>query len=1089
MSLNWLAFDSTPRLDLSLSQAGYIVFAAYLALTLLIAVRTRSSFRLSSWGWLLLAATALAAIPLSRLAVLTFDTGTSFDALTLAPFSLVPLVVAALWLGAGPALLTGLVMGLSLALFDTHRVTQPLELALTGAALAAMLRLPYRGRVASLFRQPVVAALTAGVVVSWPLALIGLYATSQSSALTGLERVAALLLPLLAMHAGAALIVGLLLQLVLSSGLARRPVADTDLVPAPWHRQLSQRMLYTFIPVTAVVIVLLVTVIAGTAHRVATGLVVDQMARDASTASGQMPFFIQVGRSLIRNLANDSRLAAADDTRRATMLAEGLRAVPYFQQLIMFDTAGQVAGVYPPETNPALAEGEIDRVRLALEGGIPGEVTTVSATGSTSLTFVAELRDEAGAVAGALAGRTVLTNNPVLAPVVDVLYEGFVGPGEGFLIDDQNQIILYPAHPELERQTYPLTGLVELPSGSAGQAFRQQQADGTRELIYLLPVTGRSDWSIVMTVPNEVVLALAFKIALPTLLLMIVIAGAALPLLAVIIQDVTVPLERLAQAASHIAEGELNRPLDVEGEDEIGRLGHTFEQMRLSLGQRLTEQQRLLEISRSVSSSLQGYRAMQQIVESAIDLTGAVGGRIVLLRGDDRPPQAFAAGELGSEMVALDEQILTLVEKEGPMVVRQMWRATGALDTSQLAMPLGAVVALPLRSDRTLHGFLWLAYDEEHDVGESELTFVSTLAEQAAVAAENVSLFGQAEEGRRKLAAVLESTADGIVVVDNTGRVVLMNPAAEAYFGTQAEQVTGRRASTVIDSPRLARLMTDMQEPVAELELPRRNSQIILANTSTIVSQDGSILGRVAVLRDITALKELDTIKTVFLTMVSHDLRSPLTFMRGFLSMVPIEGPLNERQKEALDRVRVGIDQLTMMTERISYLNRLQFGEKVNLELAMFDVEALIGEVVNQHVRLAQQKDVRFRVKTDAGLPLLCADVMLYRQAISNLVHNALKYSPQGTEIGIHAYLDDTGGLAVSVSDAGIGIRTEDQQRLFEAFYRVPQHEGDPERPKGSGLGLALVKAIAEAHEGAVHVESAFREGSMFTFVVPVREL
>src|SRR5690606_992605 len=127
---------------------------------------------------------------------------------------------------------------------------------------------------------------------------------------------------------------------------------------------------------------------------------------------------------------------------------------------------------------------------------------------------------------------------------------------------------------------------------------------------------------------------------------------------------------------------------------------------------------------------------------------------------------------------------------------------------------------------------------------------------------------------------------------------------------------------------------------------------------------------------------------------------------------------------------------------------------------------------------LAQQKDVRFRVKTDAGLPLLCADVMLYRQAISNLVHNALKYSPQGTEIGIHAYLDDTGGLAVSVSDAGIGIRTEDQQRLFEAFYRVPQHEGDPERPKGSGLGLALVKAIAEAHEGAVHVESAFREGS-----------
>ncbi|HEC23022.1 MAG TPA: sensor histidine kinase, partial [Chloroflexi bacterium] len=400
-----------------------------------------------------------------------------------------------------------------------------------------------------------------------------------------------------------------------------------------------------------------------------------------------------------------------------------------------------------------------------------------------------------------------------------------------------------------------------------------------------------------------------------------------------------------------------------------------------------------------------------------------------------------------------------------------------------------ALVALPLRSDTVFHGVLWLAYDHERLFEQSEMDFLSTLAGQAAIAVSNARLFAEAEEERRKLEAVLESTADGMIVTDNQGRIILMNPAAESYFGIRAEQARGRKATEVLkDAQELAALLTNLQEPVSVLEMPDQRGKFFLASTSTIVSHEGAITGRVAVLRDITALKELDNIKTVFLRMVSHDLRSPLTFMRGYLSMLPLIGDLNERQQEAVIKINDGIDYISEMTERLLYLSRLQFGDQADLEMVLVDVEELIQIILEEQSEDARRKQITLSFECEDKLPLLLADEMLLRQAVANLVNNALKYTPEGGTVAVHAFKDGGEQIGISVRDTGIGIRKEDQARLFEAFYRVPQRKGDPPRPRGSGLGLALVKAIVQAHGGTVRVESEFGEGSTFYITLPVRD-
>jgi PAS domain S-box-containing protein len=1094
MNFAWFAFQRSPYLESDLTPLGYTVLGIYAALTVAALVRDHEVFtRLTPRRWMLLGV-LLVVSPLFALSlVLSVETGIGpLAGTSLAVLGLLPSVIAALWLGRGPATLVGLVTGLTWGLFGTARVTQPCEVALLATFMATLLNQRYRSTLSVWLRQPIVAALLSALTVGWPLALLGIFATSRAPVLASLDRTMTAFLPVCLSNLGGALLAGGIVQAILFRWPALHPAHGEDLQIPPWRQRLAQRMLFAFVPLAMLSIVVLVGIVAGTSYRVATRLVIEQMARDATNAGSGVPFFIQLGRSLIRDLAQDDALTTPDSDLLQAHLVEGLRTVPFFQQLIYLDADRNLLAAYPEAdpAGPTLSPEEKSRVFMALGEAASAEVTFYGeGTEPAAVTsFLAPVVDpETGESVGVLVGRTVLDTNVIIAPVVDVLREGFVGSGEGFIVDGQNLILLYPARPDRQRQPFVLGDAKGIAGAEPGRAFRQRQQGGTWQLVYILPITGRSDWSVVVLVPNEVAIALAVQIALPTLLVLVAMTAVALPLVVTVTRRITTPLEELLQAVDLIGKGQLDRPLHVAGEEEIGRLGQAFEQMRLRLKDRLSEQERLLRVSRSVSSSLELFRAMPPILSSALDVTNAAGVRIALRRSQDDALQTYAAGEAAAAMAALDGQLIDLVERQGTVVISQVERASASLDIAALPPRLHSLVAFPLRSDTSFYGVLWLSYDHEHVFEQSEMTFLSTLAGQTAIAVANARLLGEAEEGRRQLEAVLESTADAIVVTDNQGKIVLMNPAAERYFGARGEHARGHRATDVIDVTELASLLTNLQEPVAVLELPDRRGKTLLANTSTIVSHNGAIAGRVAVLRDITALKELDNIKTVFLRMVAHDLRSPLTYMQGYLTILPLAGDLNEKQQESLGKIISGLRQITELTERLHHLSRLQFGEEAELELVLVDVEEMIEEICQQQDPLIREKKATVNIDAEEKLPLLLADGMLYRQGVMNLINNALKYTPEGETVTIRAYKKDGDAITVAVSDNGIGVREEDQAQLFEAFYRVPHREGDPKRPRGTGLGLALVRAIAEAHDGTVGAESEFGKGSTFWITLPIR--
>jgi two-component system phosphate regulon sensor histidine kinase PhoR len=996
--------------------------------------------------------------------------------------SAVPWVLAAGLMGIFPAVGMGLFSGTMMALLSTHSLFTVLEYGLLATFLAAAFHQRYRTWVFRAFRHPLFTTAILALVYPLIFLLDTTLATSGSLAVR---------LDYALSQVGFSSIT-VAVQL-LAAGLISEIVAlifphqwgfSGPLEPSPVEQRLQSRFLSSLALLAVVVIVGLMAgdwIVAG---RAATGTLNDRLESTAKIAANNVPAFLETGQNLIQILAKNPVWTQGTLSEKNSLLGDILRTIPYFSELYLLDANGQPVTGYPVENfyDAAPSSEEYMGLTLALNG-LPVQMYTLPPTlggVSARLSFLAAVYDETGLRDGVLVGRTELASNPFFESISISLNSLSDINGEGLLLDD-TETVLYSSSSEWVMEKY------DADTNLQGIFFEGTTPDGTRSMMYSTPIFGRL-WSVITSVPKQEAQQLALQIAAPLMVIIVILFLIAALVLRFSLRTVTSSLQNLALETKRISNGELDSPLELGGNDEVGQLRHAFENMRSSLKARLDELNRLLLVSRGVASSLEFQESVKPVMEAALT-TGASTVRVVLspealpeMKGGSPAPSRFGYGNENEQYNYLDDQILPMVRQKEVVALNNLSRVRLLTFPANAPRP-EAILALPLHHENMFYGALWLAYNTPHQFGNDEIRFLTTIAGQAALASANSQLFANAEIGRQRLAATLNSTPDPVLVTDYQGRLLLANPAAWQVLGLPGESINGKAIDSIIQQPELLGLLQVVSDEKQSAEVELVDGKIYLATASSVIVE-GQPVGRVCILRDVTRFKELDTLKSEFVATVSHDLRYPLTTMRGYATMLEMVGELNEQQTGYVRKILTSVDGMNQLVTSLLDLGRIDAG--VDLQLEMVPVQEVVDRVVGALQLQASQKQVVISSDiSQHAIPLIEADYALLQQALHNLVENAVIYTEPRGKVSVRVE-PDKDQMVFTIVDTGIGIAPVDLPRIFEKFYRGGQKEA--KKRQGTGLGLAIVKSIADRHKGRVWVESQLGKGSAFHLAIPFRQ-
>ena len=344
---------------------------------------------------------------------------------------------------------------------------------------------------------------------------------------------------------------------------------------------------------------------------------------------------------------------------------------------------------------------------------------------------------------------------------------------------------------------------------------------------------------------------------------------------------------------------------------------------------------------------------------------------------------------------------------------------------------------------------------------------------------------------KSRIATIINCMGDGVLVCDRDSCVVLTNPAAGRMLGIQESSVIGNPLSECgIDGALTETIMESLRSadpvfPTVSQEIcPSGSTPAFLrAHTAPVKNDLGETLGAVTVLQDITGLKELDRMKSDFVAMVSHELRSPVASIQQQLSVMleGLSGDLTERQLRMIKRAKERARGLLELINDLLDISKIEAGMVVQYKEPL-RVEELLQKVHELMLPEAEAKRLKLNLQVEPPPQLVKGDRNNLEGVFTNLVNNAIKYTPEGGEITIRV-TGEGENVKVEVSDTGIGISKGDLPRIFDRFYRVKSER--TRQIVGTGLGLSIVKHIVEAHLGKISVESDEGAGSTFTVVLP----
>jgi signal transduction histidine kinase len=503
-----------------------------------------------------------------------------------------------------------------------------------------------------------------------------------------------------------------------------------------------------------------------------------------------------------------------------------------------------------------------------------------------------------------------------------------------------------------------------------------------------------------------------------------------------------------------------------------------------NLADKMREMGMLQQIDRELNETIALNTVFSMTLDWALRFTNANSATVALY--DEETDTLRTASNYGYMMS--DTEIEAIRSQHDNTIVHRVARSSRLevvpdvmldKDYAWVSQGIRAQMAIPVMREDRVVAVILLESKRLNAFTDAHVNFVQQLANRAAVAIDNARLYNETVRERERLANILASIGDVVILLGTDDKILLMSQSAISALRLNAEvDYTGQDFTEVVTFMPLVKAYQsatdDRDNEDTELTLPNERTYAV-----RLTLQPGT--GLMIVMQDITLFKEMDRLKGELIAQVSHDLKQPLGVMRGYLDLLVLKNKFDDTSSNFVNMIDRSIDNMRQLIDDLLDLARIESG--LDLEFEVMPLRTIINECLDANRPAAAVKDITLITDLPEKLPLIKAEANRLRQVFNNLIGNAIKYTPSGgtVEFGI-----EWRGMTVriSVDDTGIGIGPEDQPHVFDRFYRVRRPETD--NIDGTGLGLAIVKSLVEAHGGKIRLESQLSQGSTFFVTLPV---
>lgn len=510
---------------------------------------------------------------------------------------------------------------------------------------------------------------------------------------------------------------------------------------------------------------------------------------------------------------------------------------------------------------------------------------------------------------------------------------------------------------------------------------------------------------------------------------------------------------------------------------------------------RVRQRDYLLEIARSISQELDQDALLKRILDIAAEMLAGQAALIVLREKGGGWMVASSHGIPPAFLRYLDPLIAAVPDHEDPARF-ELPEINRVLQNLTRTIGLGWLtgVGLPLIARQQVMGVIFVFRSYSSVFSANDRALLQSFADQAAIAVHNARLYTQVTHEKQRLDALLDAAADGILILTPDHRIERANPALARLAGISITKVKGILHEEIIrwvsppEGPTLEQAeaggwpLTPNATLYVEGDLERPNAPPLAVGItySSLMSPQGQLLNIMATVRDITHFREAEEIKSTFISVISHELKTPVALIKGYVGTLRREDAIWERDiiQDSLAVIEEEADRLTELIENLLDASRLQAGA-LKISLSDVKVDVLARQIAERFG--IQTQNHQFVLDFPPNFPVVLADESRLTQVLSNLLSNAIKYSQDGGEIRITGQVKPS-LIILCVSDQGPGILPEDIPHVFDRFYRSTLAS---RTTKGAGLGLYLARAVIEAHGGRIWVDPKPGEGARLCFSLP----